>query len=350
MENSNTLDHEELITEEDGIMVDNLPDSVVASMEVRDRWFTTSSPSGDTKSFLIGDLVRWLPGQTLRVAFLGGDTALHRDIEDATRQITDACNIKLDFGFNPTTGKYRTWSTSDTTYSAEIRVSFDQGGYFSLLGNDSISPNIGAPGQPVGGRPNQRSLNLGGFHVQRPASWKGTTRHEFLHALAFHHEHQSPSGGCDSEFRWEDDPGYQPTRNAQGVYIIDANGKRPGIYTYLAGAPNFWGVAKVDHNLRQIRTSDVIVGGFDRGSIMLYRFQDFFYRTAPSPCAPIGDGQNLSTSDKAGLRKIYPHTPNEVESLTERRLGAFKSLLNSEVLSTELKKGVESQLSLINPQ
>src|SRR6185369_4693554 len=272
-EDSNTLDNEESVIEADGIMVDNLPESVVASMEVRDRWFTTSSVFSDGESFLIDDLARWLPGQTLRVAFLEGDTALHRDIEDATKQITDICNIKLDFGFNLTTGKYRTWSTSDTAYSAEIRVSFDQGGYFSLVGTDSISSNIGMPGQPVGGRPNQRSLNLGGFHIQRPSSWRGTTRHEFLHALAFQHEHQSPSGGCDSEFRWEDDPGYQPTQNAQGVYIIDANGKRPGIYTYLAGAPNFWSIAKVDHNLRQVPATGMIVGTFDRESIMLYRFQ-----------------------------------------------------------------------------
>ena len=57
MENNNTLDFEELTTEVDGIMVDNLPDSVVASMEVRDRWFTTSSATSDAESFLIDDLV-----------------------------------------------------------------------------------------------------------------------------------------------------------------------------------------------------------------------------------------------------------------------------------------------------
>lgn len=211
IEENITSEIEESLIIEEGITVDNLPDSVVASMEVRDRWFTTSSAFSDAESFLIEDLVRWLPGQTLRVAFLGGNTDLHRDIEDATKQITDACNIKLDFGFNSTTSTYRTWSTTDTDYKAEIRVSFDQGGFFSLVGNDSISPNIGAAGSPVGGRPNQRSLNLGGFHIQKPTTWRGTTRHEFMHALAFHHQHQSPSGGCDGEFRWEDDPGYQPT-------------------------------------------------------------------------------------------------------------------------------------------
>ncbi len=57
---------------------------------------------------------------------------------------------------------YRTWTTGDTEYRAEIRVSFDAARYFSSSGTDSVNPNIGLPQQPVGGRPNQRSLNLGG--------------------------------------------------------------------------------------------------------------------------------------------------------------------------------------------
>lgn len=259
------------------VLLDSLPESVIASMEVRDRWFTRSSVSNDGQFFVIEDLLRWIPGQTIRVAFLGGDTALHRDIEEVTKQITDVCNIKLDFGFNPATGNYRIWSTEDTTYQAEIRVSFDQDGYFSLLGTDSVSPNIGAPNGPVGGRPHQRSLNLEGFHIQRPASWMGTVLHEFLHALAFHHEHQSPNGGCDDEFRWQDDPNYQPTKDAQGRYVTDANGNRPGIYTYLAGYPNRWSKSKVDHNLRQISPSGLSSSAFDQESIMLYRFPNLFY-------------------------------------------------------------------------
>ena len=62
---------------------------------------------------------------------------------------------------------------------------------------------------------------------------KKTARHEFLHALAFQHEHQSPMGGCDSQFRWDNDAGYAFSQDDNGQFISDPNGKRPGIYTYL---------------------------------------------------------------------------------------------------------------------
>jgi hypothetical protein len=38
-------------------------------------------------------LKRWLPGQTVKIAFLDGDRDLHSDIEEATKEITDACNL-----------------------------------------------------------------------------------------------------------------------------------------------------------------------------------------------------------------------------------------------------------------
>ena len=328
-----------------GYYLDQIPSEVVATMEVRDRWFTSTEAFVEAQAYLVEDIVRWLPGQTVRVAFLGGTPALHREIAEATKQITDAANNKLDFGFDASTGKYRSWSTSDSTYSAEIRVSFDQGGYFSLVGADSVSNVIGPPKGPVGGRPGQRSLNLGGFHLQRPVGWKGIVRHEFLHALAFQHEHQSPSGGCDNEFRWQDDQNYQPTWNADDVFIEDANGNRPGIYTYLAGAPNHWEKSKVDHNLRQLSGPGLTVGGFDRASIMLYRFPALFYKTYPaSPCAPVGDGQELSAGDRSGLQHLYPTDATEAALLSVRRDGALRSLMATEGLSKSIKEGLALQV------
>ncbi len=345
---SNNAENGDGAYSEDPIL-ESLPEYVISTMEVRDRWFTRSAPPHDGgKAFVVEDLLRWQPGQTVRVAFRGGETQLHRDIEEATREITDACNIKLDFGFNEQTGTFRRWSTDDQEYAAEIRVSFDQPGYFSLLGTDSVNPNIGAPGQPVGGRPNQRTLNLGGFHVQRPQTWRGTTRHEFLHALAFHHEHQHPGGGCTDEFRWQDDPGYQPTRDANGVYINDEAGRRPGIYTFLAGAPNFWSRAKVDHNLRRLSPTGVTTGNFDRASIMLYRFPALFYRSSPSPCAPSGNGQSLSQGDRDGLRHLYPSDQAEAEVLRSRSLGAVELLLGAESISLDLKEGLRAQFKALS--
>ena len=301
----------------ESFILESLPDDVVATIEARDAYIRSLPPAGGGVEFVVADLQRWRPGRTVRVAFLGGNTALHRDIEEATRPITDACNLQLDFG-RDATGAYRTWQPSDTTYAAEIRVSFDQAGFFSLVGTDSIDPGLGLPESPVGGRPGQRSLNLGGFAAQRPDTWPGVVRHEFLHALAFHHSHQNLRGPCEAAFRWEDDEGYQRTTNPAGTFIPDAAGRRPGIYTYLSGPPNRWSKAKVDHNLRRVERSDVIVGPFDSASIMLYRFPDIFYKTVPSPCAPTGDGLSLSDGDKRGLDLLYPRVGPEVAAIDTR--------------------------------
>lgn len=305
------------------IVLESLPEDVVASMESRDRWMANLRYAEGGLEFLVADLQSWTPGQVVRVAFPGGSadlrgsTDLYRAIEEATRPISEAANIVLDFKQGDS---YRTWSTADTEYSAEIRVSFDAAGYFSLVGTDSINSQIGLPQQPVGGAPHQRTLNLGGFTVARPTGWAGTTRHEFMHALGVHHEHQNMRGPCEAAFRWEDDLGYQPTRDGRGAYICDANGLRPGIYTYLSGYPNGWSRSKVDTNLRTPGDSRALVAGpFDPSSIMLYRFPPLFYRTQPSPCAPGGDGQQLSDGDKRGLELLYPKGARDLSAIGERR-------------------------------
>ena len=181
-----------------------------------------------------------------------------------------------------------------------------------------MDASIGSPLDDVGGRPYQRSLNLGGFTVHRPGNWKGVVRHEFLHALAFHHEHQNLRGPCSEAFRWEDDFGYQPTTDADGRFIVDAQGRRPGIYTYLAGYPNFWSKAKVDHNLRTVEDPSLVAGPFDAASVMLYQFPALFYRTEPSSCAPTGDGIELSEGDIRGLRLLYGNRQKDINAFAAR--------------------------------
>ncbi|WP_158854595.1 hypothetical protein [Saccharothrix deserti] len=310
----------------DEVLIESLPDDVLASLEVRDRWRSRVARPGGGLEFIVTDLARWQPGSTVRVAFLRGDTALHKDVAAATRQITDACNLDLDFGVDEATGEHRRWTEQDTTYAAEIRVGFDLPGFFSLVGTDSNDPTLGPPVGRVGGRPHQRSLNLGGFTTARPARWEGTVRHEFLHALGFHHAHQNMRGPCENEFRWEDDPDYVPTQDPRGVFVPDANGRRPGVYTFLAGAPNFWPRQKVDHNLRTGNPPDVVAGPFDRKSVMLYSFAPFFYSTSPSPCAPMGNGLDLSDLDRRGLRLLYPDVEAGIADIAMRANRALSQL------------------------
>lgn len=301
-----------------GLVLDALPDELVASLEVRDAWRERVASQREGLEFLIADLARWRPGSAVRVAFLDGDKDLHRDIVDATAQITDACNLELDFGFDPAGEEFRRWTVLDTEYAADIRVSFDMGGFWSLVGTDSNDSTIGGPGSAIGGGPGQRSLNLGGFKTAKPNQWQGTVRHEFLHALAFKHAHQNMRGPCEDEFRWDDDPGYVPTKDNRGRFVPDSAGRRPGIYTYLAGEPNKWPRAKVDHNLRTKESPGVIAGPFDDKSVMLYQFEPFFYHSVPSACAPTGNGLDLSDGDKRGLQLLYPHTADELSAIAGR--------------------------------
>ena len=44
-------------------------------------------------------------------------------------------NVKFDFRIG---SNFREWSPSDNLYTAEIRISFDQPGYWSTVGRDSV--------------------------------------------------------------------------------------------------------------------------------------------------------------------------------------------------------------------
>jgi hypothetical protein len=309
----------------DDIVLDDLPDYVRAAMEVRARWVSAMTSGG--YEFLASDLTAWPPSRPVRVAFRGGDAALRSAIVEATAAITDACGIVLDFWTDASRTVLREWASTDADYIGDIRVSFDLRGFFSLVGQDSVNREISPPDEPVGGRPGQCSLNLGGFVANRPPNWRGVVRHEFLHALGFHHEHQNIRGPCEAQFRWDDDPGYVPTTNAHGSFVADPAGRRPGIYTDLAGPPNRWSRAKVDHNLRTSDDPGAIASVFDRKSVMLYRFPPLFYRVDPSPCAPEGDGEELSEGDVRGLRLLYPQPADRVlESQAERRRHLLESL------------------------
>lgn len=319
------------------------PSDVLASKQVYQQHLATSGAAVQNVPFYLiaPKLQRWVPGQIVRVAFNGGNQDLYQKISTVTSRWITETGANIRFSFKNSAGNYRTWTPDDAEYAAEIRIAFytdARGGNWSHVGTDSVNANL------VGGTPGQASMNLGGFDRELPFGWQSIVLHEFGHALGFEHEHQSPAGGCD--FRFDDDPGYTPTTNAQGWYAPDPSGRRPGLYTYLGGYANRWPREKVDTNLKVLPASSAyLMGDFDRTSIMKYQFPAFFFRTGESsPCYTSIDNQQLSSGDILGARRAYPSDPGTaIAQITERRT-ALTQLRDAPNSSAGLKTHALTQL------
>ena len=298
--------------------IEPLPDQIIAAMEREDRYITSLAKTQSiAPSYFIEHTKKWPVGGSIKVAFKGGTEALRKKIADAASNITQHANLIFDFKNDD--GSFREWTTNDTEYKGHIRVCFDRSGYWSLVGKDAVNKRIRNSDYSVGGFPKSRTLCLGGFDRNLPSNYKSTVIHEFMHAVGFHHAHQSPNASCDDAFRWDDDVGYEPTVTERGAYISDSQGRRPGVYTMMSGAPNYWSEAKVNSNMKPstLRAHERTAGEFDPRSIMLYRFPNNYYKPNSTNCQPVGNGQNLSQKDKEGLNFLYPSNEESIIELAE---------------------------------
>jgi hypothetical protein len=296
----------------DALILDPLPDAMQAAVENHHRMLANTQEDPELLQSVVETLLRWDAGDVITVAFLGGTADLHRKIAEAASEWAKHANVQFDFGERA--GAFRKWSSSDRQYTADIRIAFDaefQPGNWSAIGRNSVEPSIAGPGEP--------SMNFGGFDRRLPEQYAATVMHEFGHALGFQHEHAHPMGGCDNEFRWNDDPGYRRTVGTNGQLVPDAAGRRPGIYTVLAGPPNRWSKSKVDHNLKQLRSSNAFqLGAFDRQSIMKYSFPEWMFTRGTASVCFTPRNVTLSAGDVEGARRAYPQSASEVREAARR--------------------------------
>lgn len=200
----------------------------------------------------------WLNGSTLQVRFIGGTDAQRAIVKEQFGWWTAHAN--LHFNFNQSA-------------QADVRISFNPAdGAWSYIGTDCKSIPTDQP-----------TMNLAFLDG-------ATAAHECGHLCGLLHEHQNPLGGI----QWN----------------------KEVVLQQLAGPPNFWDSATVEHNIFEKYSTDQINGSaFDPDSVMLYSFPASWTLNGFSSRA----NNVLSALDKSFIasEKMYPKDKPTPSTATE---------------------------------
>ena len=214
--------------------------------------FTENGDSKSAKALLKSKL--WENGDNLSVEFIGGSTELQEKVLYHAKKWEEYANIKF---FN--------YADDIVPGIARIRVSFEEGGSWSTLGQDARNVGLKNP-----------SMNLSFTDETDDLYIQRVTLHEFGHALGAIHEHQSPA----STIQWDEEA------------VLDH-------YVGVLGHPE----QLIRDNFFFKYSSDIAEHSeYDPKSIMHYTLRNEFTLNDFA----VGDNYELSELDKAFIGEVYP--------------------------------------------
>lgn len=268
----------------------------------------TSSFNPGAVEGVVDEFRLWRTGSVLQTCFFNGSQEMKEFVIKAARDIGDNGNLKFNFGNPPEYNK-----CGSLPYS--IRVKFNPAdGHWSYVGTDSQLINADLPSLNLGFSPN---TNLA---VSQKEEIYRVALHEFGHAIAMEHEHQSPESNCENEFDW------------------------PKVYAVFKQKYN-WDQQKVDTNLRGLVDSPRYrTTAYDRKSIMHYYFSPWMYKNGQNSSCYIQQNYVLSDLDKQSIHDAYPATPQEQLAVIQKRADTASAVLNKLQLTDTQKEYVKSKI------
>jgi hypothetical protein len=213
---------------------------------------TVTPPELRDAQALAGDRGKFWPnGSAVLVEFLGGSAEVQARTLRELNAWAEFANI--DF---VQVGAGQGW----------IRISYDQPGYWSMIGTDAL---YARPGEPT--------LNLEGFDrwYFPDSEWRRVVRHEGGHAIGFIHEHERPE--------------------------LLARLNRPAVIQFYWQTQHW----TQDRTVEQVFTpppGDIVGSPADQRSIMAYNFPPWLTLDGKG----IAGGDDFSSLDRLFAAQVYP--------------------------------------------